>query len=228
MRSLKEILKYKKINFEKLLQYGFQQQGKIYEYKQPFKNGAFYLLLRYDGTDITSQVIDMSSEEEYILVDIKDTVGAFVGSIQEEYEQQLNLFLDTCTEQDNFHSNQAHQIINYIEKKYHEKLEYLWPESSKNAVFRHQEDKRWYAVLFLVKGTKLGLLEEREIEALNVKALPEKVEQLVDGKRYLKAYHMNKKHWFTIKLDGSIPLETIYDYLDKSYEITKDKKTKKR
>jgi len=34
---------------------------------------------------------------------------------------------------------------------------------------------------------------------------------------------MNKKHWFTIKLDGSISIKTIYTLIDESFNIIKKK-----
>jgi predicted DNA-binding protein (MmcQ/YjbR family) len=32
-------------------------------------------------------------------------------------------------------------------------------------------------------------------------------------------YHMNKKHWNTIYIDGSIPDKEIYTWIDHSYEL---------
>jgi predicted DNA-binding protein (MmcQ/YjbR family) len=32
---------------------------------------------------------------------------------------------------------------------------------------------------------------------------------------------MNKKHWFTVVLDGSVPIKEIYKYIDISYELAK-------
>ena len=39
-----------------------------------------------------------------------------------------------------------------------------------------------------------------------------------DGKIFL-AWHMNKKSWFTIRLDGSVSTEKIFDKLKKSYTL---------
>lgn len=41
---------------------------------------------------------------------------------------------------------------------------------------------------------------------------------------FAPAYHMNKKHWLTILLNGSIDDDEIYNLLDMSYEMTKGKK----
>ncbi|MBF1207631.1 MAG: MmcQ/YjbR family DNA-binding protein, partial [Fusobacterium periodonticum] len=43
----------------------------------------------------------------------------------------------------------------------------------------------------------------------------------IDNKRYFPAYHMNKKHWCTICLDGTVELEKIYRLIDISYELAK-------
>jgi predicted DNA-binding protein (MmcQ/YjbR family) len=37
-------------------------------------------------------------------------------------------------------------------------------------------------------------------------------------------YHMNKKHWNTIYIDGSIPDKEIYAWIDHSYELVLKKK----
>jgi predicted DNA-binding protein (MmcQ/YjbR family) len=40
-------------------------------------------------------------------------------------------------------------------------------------------------------------------------------------------YHMNKKHWNTIILDDSIPLEVLKEMIDDSYNLVFNKLTKK-
>ncbi|MFH2219705.1 MAG: MmcQ/YjbR family DNA-binding protein [Pseudomonadota bacterium] len=35
----------------------------------------------------------------------------------------------------------------------------------------------------------------------------------------LSGYHMNKKHWNTVVLDGSIPDEEIFTMIDDSYDL---------
>ena len=40
----------------------------------------------------------------------------------------------------------------------------------------------------------------------------------------LPGYHMNKKHWNTVQLDGSIPDKEIFSWIDHSYERVIGKK----
>ena len=36
-------------------------------------------------------------------------------------------------------------------------------------------------------------------------------------------YHMNKKHWNTVLLDGSVPDKEVFSWIDHSYDLITDK-----
>lgn len=40
----------------------------------------------------------------------------------------------------------------------------------------------------------------------------------------IPGYHMNKKHWNTVFLDGSIPDKEVFSWIDLSYDLVKKKK----
>ena len=40
----------------------------------------------------------------------------------------------------------------------------------------------------------------------------------------IPGYHMNKKHWNTVMLDGSIPDSEVFKWIDHSYNLVKGKK----
>jgi len=44
----------------------------------------------------------------------------------------------------------------------------------------------------------------------------------------IPGYHMNKKHWNTITIDGSMPLEILEDMIEESYTLVVSKLTKKQ
>jgi len=44
----------------------------------------------------------------------------------------------------------------------------------------------------------------------------------------IPGYHMNKKHWNTIIIDGSMPLEILEDMIEESYTLVVSKLTKKQ
>jgi len=71
-------------------------------------------------------------------------------------------------------------------------------------------------------GGKIFLLTSLDTEELrfNVKCDPEKAEELREGfPCVLPGYHMNKKHWNTIVVDGSVPTKQLKGWIDHSYEL---------
>lgn len=57
-------------------------------------------------------------------------------------------------------------------------------------------------------------------EFINLKCEPEQAQQLRDVFREIKpGYHMNKKHWNTIELTGTVPECEILRLIDHSYEL---------
>jgi predicted DNA-binding protein (MmcQ/YjbR family) len=77
-----------------------------------------------------------------------------------------------------------------------------------------------------VKG-KVFLLISLNTDPLqfNVKCNPERALQLRDEYiSIIPGYHMNKKHWNTIILDGTVPSSLIYELIDHSYALVSAKK----
>lgn len=62
---------------------------------------------------------------------------------------------------------------------------------------------------------------------INVKCLPEKAIELREHYPAINAgYHMNKKHWNTISIDGSLSDDFIKAQIDNSYNLIVEKFTK--
>lgn len=122
------------------------------------------------------------------------------------------------------YSGTTAEVIDYIKRKYNTNPEFLWARTPNNAAFRHSGNKKWFAALLLDTPRKnLGLSGEGRVDILDLKCHPLMIGSLLDGKRYLPGYHMNKEHWITLLLDGSIPLNEITPLIDLSYDLV-DKK----
>ena len=67
-------------------------------------------------------------------------------------------------------------------------------------------------------------LTPREIEVINLRYQKDKIDNIIDNKSIFPGFHMNKKSWITIKLDGSIKIDKIYELIDNSYNISLNKK----
>lgn len=66
-------------------------------------------------------------------------------------------------------------------------------------------------------------------ESVNLKVDPEKgVELREEYPSVLPGYHMNKKHWVTVLMDGSIPDKLFKQWIDESYQLVVSGLTKKQ
>ncbi|MBR6563778.1 MAG: MmcQ/YjbR family DNA-binding protein [Clostridia bacterium] len=106
--------------------------------------------------------------------------------------------------------------------------EYLFTKYPSYAVFRHQSNKKWFAVIMRIPISKLGIMENREVSVVNLKCTPEAMDELWDSDGIFPAYHMNKRHWITVLLDGTVPTETVKKLLDVSFDATNVKIKKKQ
>ncbi len=84
-------------------------------------------------------------------------------------------------------------------------------------------------LVYKISG-KLFLLTSLSSEnfSFTIKCDPDKAQELRElYPCVLPGYHMNKKHWNTILVDGSIPDKLLYTWITDSYNLVKlQKRTK--
>ena len=80
-------------------------------------------------------------------------------------------------------------------------------------------------LVFKVMGKMFALTDVELFERINLKCDPEKVAQLREEyPAVLPGYHMNKKHWNTVHVDGSATDELVKEWIRHSYDLVKPKK----
>ena len=87
-------------------------------------------------------------------------------------------------------------------------------------VFRHNANRKWFAVIMNVQGDRFGLPCTDPVDIVNFKCDPVMVGSFLNDPGFFPAYHMNKEKWISVSLDGQVPDETILFLLDFSYEST--------
>ncbi len=112
-------------------------------------------------------------------------------------------------------------ILRYVKDQYDARPDYPWAKFPGYAVLRHGDSDRWFALIMDVPRGKVGLEGAKKVDVLDVKCDPQEIGALRTKSGYLPAYHMNKEHWITVLLDGSVPLEEITYLIDKSYNLTR-------
>lgn len=219
MRNLNKEFENRKIDYKLLLKYGFKKVNNEYIYQKNIGNDKFKIEVIINKDNMVSKVIDVFNDEEYILVDLKTTLGEYASKIKEEYEFIINDIINKCSFIDSFKSKQTKKIIDYIKEKYHNELEFLWPNFLDTAVFRCNDTNKWYGVVMMIEKNKLGFEDPTQVEIINLKYQKDKIDNLVDNKLFFRGYHMNKKSWITIILDESVNINKIYALIDNSYSL---------
>lgn len=115
------------------------------------------------------------------------------------------------------------QFIQYISDEYGVNEEYLFAKHPLFCVFRHSNNRKWFAVVMDVPKNKLGLETADILDVVNLKCDPILIGSLRKEAGIFPAYHMNKASWITVALDGSVPDEQIKMLLDMSYDATAPK-----
>lgn len=109
-------------------------------------------------------------------------------------------------------------LTSWIAEQYGISPEYPWDDE--NAVFRHTANRKWFAVILVVRADRLGLPGENLVDVVNVKADPRLIGSLIGQPGFHKAYHMNKEKWISMRLDGSVPADTLQMLVSMSYDLT--------
>ena len=110
------------------------------------------------------------------------------------------------------------ELTAYIKKEYGTEDEHPWPETPENCIFREKLSGKWFALIMRVDRRKLALPGDGEIPVVNVKSDPEMIGVLTQSPGYRPGWHMNKQHWLTVCLDGSVPAEQVFERVDESWD----------
>ena len=60
-------------------------------------------------------------------------------------------------------------VSKYIKKKYKASPEYLWKRYPSFAIYRHEDNRKWFALIATISRDKLGIDSTDEVDVLNVK-----------------------------------------------------------
>lgn len=120
------------------------------------------------------------------------------------------------------------QLDKYITDKYGVTAERLFEKNPGFQAYRHNDTKKWFAMIMDIPKSRLGLGVQDIIVVVNLKCDPLLIGSLRMEQGFYPAYHMNKENWITVALDGSAPDEKIKMLVDMSYELTMKKALKKK
>ena len=86
------------------------------------------------------------------------------------------------------------ELSGYIKAVYGVSGDNPWPKYADNIVYRHPNNKKWFALLMPVREDRLGRDGDRVIDILNVKCDPLMIGSITMEKGIYPSYHMNKQY----------------------------------
>ena len=212
-------------DFAKLVKFGFVKNGSKYSFSGKFLNGDFTAdVVVTSGGDVSASVFDVQAGERYLPLRAKSRQSAFVNEVRESYRAFLREIKNACFVPQPFLTDQANRIAREAEKLFGDKIDFPFSTAPEYGVFRNPENRKWYGIIMNIPKSKIEnsgraaslSADDAIVEIINVKIDPEKSIELKKRRGFYDAYHMSKKNWITIALDGSVSDGLIVDLLKKS------------
>lgn len=225
MRIEEEIFKKSKIDERKLIEYGFVKHGNKYIYSKYILDNKFRIdIYIQKNTIIEGKAFDNNFNEEYTNFRINSIKGDFVGNVRDQFIDLLNDIKEKCTIVSPFIFEQSNRITKCIKEKYNDDPIFKWEKFPGYAIFKNDETNKWYGIIMNLDKSKLDKKSHCEVEIIDIKLDPNKIQKLIDSKTFYPAYHMNKTNWISILLDDTISDEEVMDLVDESYQYSLSKK----
>ena len=105
--------------------------------------------------------------------------------------------------------------------------DYPFDEDFETAVFRHADNRKWYAIVMRVSRRKFGIDSDEVIDVVNLKLPTEMLGSFGAADGVYPAYHMNKLHWISVLLPDA-PEDVVSFLTNTSFEATKYSKKKSK
>lgn len=202
-----------------LLAYGFHHTGESFQYTTDIINGRFRLAIQIAANgNIDTHLVDAKNNTPYILYKT-DAAGKYIGEIRKAVTNILADIAAKCYEPAVFKSAQAQMVIEFVRNTYGDEPEFLWQQFPDNAVWRRKDNLKWYGALLTVQGHKLGLNTPDIVEIIDLRMNITQAELILANPHYYPGWHMNKKHWFTVVLDGTITDKELQKRICQSYQL---------
>lgn len=190
-----------------------------YIYKTSLDGFPFNVILTANEKgEIDGKLLDPDTSDDYVNFRLDNAKG-YAIEVKEAYKDLLRGLRESLFEKEGALYAQRDLILEKTYEMYGDAPVTKWEDHPDFLILEHRGNKKWYALFMAVPKSKLGE-GEGEIAVLNVKLDPQEIDWLVTRDGYYRAYHMNKKYWITIALDGRLSLDEVLSHIARSRELT--------
>lgn len=173
-----------------------------------------FVVAREGDFSIKCRLYDPETDEEYAPIRQEHAIGSYAATVREEYRKFLENIADSYCLEVQFASDQANRIARRVFEICGDELDYPFEENDA-AVWRVPRNSKWYGIIMSVSKSKVTKEKPAEgeddpkVDVLNVKINQEELAELLAVDGIYECYHMNKKMWVSIILDGTLSDEEI-------------------
>ena len=126
------------------------------------------------------------------------------------------------------HDTLLSRIVQYIRDHYGVEAERPWAKAPAYIVFWHKDQKRMFCIAATVPAAKLGMTGNDPVDILTVKVGDALLKDtLLQQEGIFPGLGLGQRNWITILLDGSVSMEDIQFFIDRSFWATASAKTRK-
>ena len=118
-------------------------------------------------------------------------------------------------------------FFEYCAGTYYTQPDYPFDEDFETAVFRHADNRKWFALSMRVSRRKFGFDSDEVIDVVNLKLPTEMFGSFGAADGVYPAYHMNKLHWISVLLPDASD-DIVQFLVNVSFEATKASKKKSK
>ena len=118
-------------------------------------------------------------------------------------------------------------FLSYCLDTYGTSPDYPFDEDFDTAVLRHDDNRKWYAIVMRISRRKFGFDSDEVVDVVNLKLPVEMFGSFGTSDGVYPAYHMNKLHWISVLLPDA-PEDLVQFLVDVSFEATKDKRKRRK
>ncbi len=201
----------------KLKEFGFK--GSPLTYTQKIQNDEMLLTIVIKDQKLQIKVEDEKSLELYTLYQTS-AKGPYVDCVRNTIRDLLEKLRQTCTIPAYFEKKLPHMVLDYIKAKYDVEPEFLWEKFPDYCIFRHRNNEKWFGLLMEILASKLKIQSKEPIQVIDLHISKEGADDLLQEKGIYPGWHMNKKTWISLVLDGTLTDETIQKLIKEIYQTT--------
>ena len=114
------------------------------------------------------------------------------------------------------------EFFEYCFTAYGTSPDYPFEGDFETAVLRHEDNRKWYALVMRVSRRRFGLDSDEVIDAVNMKVPVAISGSFIAADGIYPAYHMNKQHWISVLLPDA-PDDAVQFLASVSFEETRSK-----